>query len=149
MLPFKRIPYLIWLLILVAVALLAFAACGEGEERPATPTATASPTGTPAAATATIKMVPTISFDTDELQVAAGTVTFTADNTDTGVSHNFAVYTDEAFTDLVGQTKICTAPCTETVTLTLEPGDYFFRCEVHPKQMTGKIKVEQGVSRGY
>lgn len=149
MLPFKRVPLLFWIAVLASVALLAFAACGEGEEEMATPTATASPTGTPSAATVTIKMVPTIRFDSDELQVAAGTVTFTADNTDTGVSHNFAVYSDEAFTDLVGQTEICAAPCTQTVTLTLEPGDYYFRCEVHPRQMTGGIKVEQEASRGY
>lgn len=143
--------------LVIGAVLLVAAACGDdgdGGETPAagqtpvaddTPVAEETPTG--GGATAEIRMVPTIQFDTAELTIAAGTdVTITVDNIDTGIPHNFAVYTSrdaaESGEEALAATEICTAPCTEVVTLNLSAGEYFFRCEVHPAQMTGTLVVE-------
>ncbi len=91
-------------------------------------------------------MVPGIRFDKTELTIAANTnVTITADNTAAGIRHSFAVYKTKADADsgkpAQGETDICMGPCKKTVTLKLAAGEYFFRCEVHPTQMTGKLAV--------
>ena len=97
-------------------------------------------------ATAEIQMLPGITFDTDELTIDADAdVTITADNTDG--FHNFAVYIsrDEAedpAIEPIGQTEIESAPFVDTVTLNLAAGEYFFRCEVHPSNMTGTLIVQ-------
>ena len=97
-------------------------------------------------ASAEIKMLPGITFDTDELTIAADAdVTITADNTDG--FHNFAVYNsrDEAedpAIEPIGQTEIESAPFVDTVTLNLAAGEYFFRCEVHPNIMTGTLTAQ-------
>ena len=126
--------------LVLGVALALAAACGDDGDGDQTP----ADGETPAAggATAEIKMLPGTTFDTGELTIAADTdVTVTADNTNG--THNFAVYESEddalAGGDQIGQTEICTAPCVDTVTLTLAAGEYFFRCEVHPGQMTGTL----------
>jgi plastocyanin len=143
--------------LLLGAALALAAACGgggDGGEAPAggqtpaiedTPVAGQTPTG--GGATAEIRMVPTIQFDTSELRIAADTeVTITVDNIDTGIPHNFAVYTSrdaaESGEGALAATEICTAPCTDTVTLNLSAGEYFFRCDVHAAQMTGTLVVE-------
>lgn len=73
--------------------------------------------------------------------VAAGQpVTFTFVNEDTGVPHDFAVYRDEAHTQLVAKTEICTAPCQEQLQLNLAPGHYHFHCTIHP-EMEGEIEA--------
>ena len=90
-----------------------------------------------------IAMIPTIKFDTDTLTIAADTpVDIFADNVDTGILHNFAVYADDSAQELLGGTEICPAPCQDTLTLELPPGIYFFRCDVHPRQMVGTLVVE-------
>jgi plastocyanin len=144
-------------LLVLGIALLVAAACGgggDGGETPAggqtpaaeeTPVAGDTPTG--GGAMAEISMVPISQFDTAELTIAADTdVTITVDNTDTGIRHNFAVYTSrdaaENGEEALAATEICNAPCTDTVTLNLGAGEYFFRCEVHPVQMTGTLVVE-------
>jgi plastocyanin len=143
--------------LVIGAALLVAVACGDDGDGGETPAAGQTPAvgDTPAAdetptdggATAEISMIPSIQFDTAELTIAAGTeVTITVDNTDTGIPHNFAVYTSrdaaESGEEALAVTDICTAPCTDTVTLNLSAGEYFFRCEVHPGQMTGTLLVE-------
>ena len=142
-LSFVRSPIFVALLALGA-ALLVAAACGGDGDGEETPVADETPAGGTAAE---IKMVPTIKFDKTELTIAADTgVTITADNTDTGISHNFAVYTSRDDADngegALAATETCTAPCTDAATLDLVAGEYFFRCDVHPAQMTGTLVVE-------
>ncbi len=96
-----------------------------------------------------IAMVPVILFDTTDVTVPAGqTVTLTADNRDPGIIHNWAVYESREVAESEGPsaaialTEIC-VDCTETITFEPPPpGDYFFRCDVHPIQMVGTFVVE-------
>ena len=126
----------------LGAALVVAVACngdnGDGETPPAGETPAAGEN------TAEIKMIPSIRFDKSELTIAADTnVTITVENTDDGVAHSFAVYESEEGAlggeDPIAETEICTAPCVDTVTLNLSAGEYFFRCGVHPSQMTGTL----------
>ncbi len=142
--------------VLVAVAvtfLLAFAignndggiGGGDGDEDGSpTPQETPTEDGSPPAGTVEeIAMIPVIKFDVTDISVPAGQpVTLTADNQDTGILHNWALYTDESASEQLAATEIC-IDCTETITFEPPPpGDYFFRCDVHPIQMVGTFVVE-------
>ena len=140
---FVRSRAFVALLALGAILVLA-AACGDDDGG-----ADETPSGgeTPAAggATAEIKMLPLTTFDTTVLTIAADTdVTITADNTDG--FHSFAVYNSrdeaESGADSIDETETCNAPCTDTVTVNLAAGEYFFRCEVHRNVMTGTLIAE-------
>lgn len=65
-------------------------------------------------------------FDTDELTVESGTVTFRFANTET-MGHNFAIRIDGEVTD---RTAIISDDVVE-LTVELEPGEYEFICEPH------------------
>ena len=138
---------LVALLALAAVVLLA-AGCGNdssgGDKTPAVGQ-TPAVGRTPAGATAAIKMLPGTTFDTDELRIPASTaVEITADNTDG--FHSFAVFESqdaaESGEDPIAETEACSAPCKKTVEVTLAAGEHFFRCAVHPTQMTGTLTAE-------
>ena len=77
---------------------------------------------------------------------AGSQVTLRFTNSDTGVPHNWAAYTDStASTPIPGaKTEICTGACEKEITFTApdQPGDYFFRCDVHPAVMTGTLVVQ-------
>jgi plastocyanin len=108
---------------------------------------TPSTTSSAGASTAEINMVPTLKFDKTSLTIAANKdVKVSVDNTDTGMEHNFGVYKskEDATADqpALAETKPCTAPCQETVTLNLDPGEYFFHCDIHPTKMTGTITAQ-------
>jgi len=136
--------------LLAGGAIFAVVEDDEGEALEETPTATASPAAgeTPAAPPAdnvfAVAMIPTIAFDTDEITLPADMeVTVSADNQDTAILHNWALYTDDTASDLIAKTEICAAPCIDEVTFTPPPpGEYFFRCDVHPVQMVGTATVE-------
>ncbi len=138
--------------LVLGAALLVAAACSGDGDGGGTPTGGGQAPATdetPAGggATAEISMIPTIQFDTAELTIAADTdVTITVDNTDPGIPHNFVVYASrdaaESGEDPLAATEICDGPCTDTVTQNLSAGQYFFRCDVHPSQMTGTLVVE-------
>jgi plastocyanin len=85
-----------------------------------------------------------IAFDKSTLTVPAGsTVVMTFVNMDSGVPHNFALYTDlHATTSIfVGDFITGTRTTTYTFTAPSTPGSYFFRCDVHPETMTGTFMV--------
>lgn len=86
-----------------------------------------------------------IAFDTDTITVPAGAeVTVNFDNEDNGIPHNFAVYTDSSASQSIFVGDTITGPETTTYTFTApsEPGTYFFRCDIHPQQMTGDFIVQ-------
>jgi plastocyanin len=139
-----------------AVALVAVACGGNKENAAATPThsaaasptsgSTEQPTAAPGVETVEISANPGFKFDKDTITVKAGSqVTLTFTNNDSGVPHNWAAYTDStASVPIPGaKVEVCTGPCEEQVTFTApdQPGDYFFRCDVHPFMM-GTLVVE-------
>jgi len=115
----------------------------------ATATGTAGTTSTTAAVTTagpvTVSLTAqNIKFDKGSISVPAGaTVTVNFNNMDSGVPHNFAVYTDSSASTNIFRGQIVTGPTTTTYTFTAPstPGTYYFRCDVHPTQMTGQFIV--------
>jgi cytochrome c oxidase subunit II len=90
-------------------------------------------------------MAQNIMFDKSTITVPAGAeVMINFDNKDAGVPHNFALYTDSSATTLIFRGNIITGPKTITYTFTAPatPGNYFFRCDVHPTMMTGTLVVQ-------
>ena len=87
-----------------------------------------------------------LAFDTGEIELPAGTEsTVTLDNQETGVPHNFAVYADEARTDPIFQGENITGPASIPYTIPpLDPGTYFFQCDVHPEMAGTVVAADTG-----
>jgi plastocyanin len=82
-------------------------------------------------------------FDKSNITVPAGAnVTMVFDNKE-AVPHNVAIYTTSAATEVIFKGEVITGPKTITYSFTAPttPGDYFFRCDVHPAVMTGTFTV--------
>lgn len=129
--------------VLIAVTAVA---CGPAGTTAVTPSTVASTTstisGTPVKVTVDL-VARGFAFEKTAISVPAGsTVTLNFSNQDSGVPHNFAAYTnaDAAKSIFVGQ--VISGPGTVTYTFTAPstPGNYFFRCDVHPN-MTGTFTV--------
>lgn len=85
-----------------------------------------------------------IAFDTQTISVPAGsTVVMTFINNDAGVPLNFALYTRSAATTKIFAGDFVTGVRTITYSFTAPatPGNYFFRCDVHPEMRTGTLLV--------
>jgi plastocyanin len=112
----------------------------------AVPTTTIPPTG----GAVTVDLIAkNIAFNTSTITVpACSAVTVNFDNQDSGIPHNFAVYTNSEATTPIYQGAIITGPKTTTYTFTAPctPGDYWFRCDVHPSIMYGTFKVTWSLS---
>lgn len=113
---------------------------------PSTPTQDANTTPAPApsgqAVTVNISAM-NYRFDKSTITVPAGAnVTMVFDNKE-AVPHNVAIYTTSAANEVIFKGEIITGPKTITYNFTAPttPGDYFFRCDVHPAVMTGTFTV--------
>jgi len=129
--------------VLVAVALIAAFSCASAPKTTTPPATTTPATTTPQSVSVNLT-VQNIAFDKSTITVPAGaSVTINFNNKDSGVQHNFAVYTDSSATTVIFRGNIVTGPATATYTFTapLAPGNYFFRCDVHPTLMTGTFVV--------
>jgi plastocyanin len=112
------------------------------------PAANAPPACSPQAGVTTLSITAqNTAFDTSCLAMTPNTG-FTIDftNNDAGTQHNVAIYTNAAATQLLGGAKsssdTITGPASATYTVAaLTAGIYFFRCDVHPTQMTGTFVV--------
>jgi len=82
-----------------------------------------------------------IAFDKTELTApSGGQVTIHFSNQDPQTPHNFSIYTDESATTPIFQGPNVTGPGSTDYTFAApEPGEYFFRCDIHPTIMTGTI----------
>ena len=85
------------------------------------------------------------SFDPDEAEVNAGeAVTFTLKN-EGSAPHTLTFYSDEDFTQAIdGATteRVSAGSSDEFTTTFATAGEVYFRCEVHPTQMKGEVKVQ-------
>ena len=135
----RRRPVSLPLVLAAGLVLIGVGAVGNGvigqEERPQ---------GGEAAPPQTVPLEASgIAFDTAEIPVrSGGKVEVQFQNQDAGVPHNFSVYTDDSATQPIFQGPIVTGPGAATYSFDPPPpGEYFFRCDVHPVQMTGTFIV--------
>ena len=100
---------------------------------------TPPPTG--GAASVRIAAINTL-FSPASLSAPVGaTVTLTLDSQDEGVTHDIMIF--DASGGQIGATDLGTGPIVQTVTFAVGgPGNYSFKCSVHPQQMRGLLKVE-------
>ena len=86
-----------------------------------------------------------MAFNMPTITVPAGAhVTINFNNMDSGIAHNFSLFTDSsAAPPAIFQGQIITGPNTITYNFTAptQPGTYFFRCDIHPTIMTGSFIV--------
>ncbi len=83
-----------------------------------------------------------LAFDSNVIMATAGeafTVIFTNNE---AVPHNFSVYVEEGGEEIVIGNIINEGETDEVEVPALEPGEYFFVCDVHSGEMTGTIVVE-------
>lgn len=122
--------------VLASLALAVTAACGAGGDSEPTEAAT-----TPSSSLDLV--AENISFDTETLVVKASretTVRF--ENKDAGVLHNLAVYRAPSAREAIFKGELITGGNATSYTFEAPaPGTYFFRCDVHPDQMTGSLVV--------
>lgn len=83
-----------------------------------------------------------LAFDTKEIDLPAGQpTTITFDNQDAGVPHNIAIYTDDSLSKVLFKgEQFPGIDSREYEIPALEPGTYFFHCEVHTT-MNGSVVV--------
>jgi plastocyanin len=130
------------LLALTLGTALALAACGGGDDN-----GNGNGNGNGGGGTATVSggtvevSADDLEFDVATIEAPAGeafTVVFTNNESQ---PHNFAVYTEEGG-DEIAIGEVITGPdATDEVEVpALDPGEYFFVCDVHP-DMTGTVVV--------
>ncbi len=115
--------------------------------------AATTPTPTPAPGqSVTINLIAqNMAFDKSTITVPAGaSVTINFNNEDT-IPHNFALYTNSsASTSIFVGEVITSTTTTYEFTAPTTPGNYFFRCDVHPMTMTGTFVVTAAsIGSGY
>lgn len=127
------------------ITLFTIVACTSVPATTPTPTPTLNPNPTPTGSSVTIDLIAkNIAFDKTTMTVPAGAeVTINFDNQDSGIPHNFALYTNASATTSIFVGQIISGPAEVTYTFTAPatPGNYFFRCDVHPTTMTGTLVV--------
>ncbi len=106
---------------------------------PSATTAACTPSGTTLHITAM-----NATFDVACLAAPAGSpFKIVFDNMDPAVIHNISIYTDSSASQSLFTGELVTGPKTVTYKVdALQPGTYFFRCDVHPTTMFGTFIVK-------
>jgi plastocyanin len=88
-------------------------------------------------------------FDTDRIELPAGAPsTIHFENNDPGIQHNIAIFTDSSLGTNLFRGEIVTGPTAVDYRIPpLEPGSYYFHCDVHPT-MSGTVVVKGGGGGG-
>jgi plastocyanin len=120
----------------------------HGDETPpptGTPTAaptetpTDGPTETPTDGGGAVQVVAEgTAFDTSEISLPPAPSTITFENRDP-IPHNISIYTEQGGEALF-QGELVTGETIEYQVPALEPGSYYFQCDVHP-EMNGTVTV--------
>ena len=111
----------------IAAVVIFAAACGAG-------TSGAPAAGRTASTGTTVRITTRKSlFDKRTLTAPAGAITVKVDNKDKGIPHNIHFFkgTDASGVS-VGMTPMTQGPDTQILTMTLQPGTYFYQCDMHP-----------------
>ncbi len=112
---------------------------------PQTTTLTITTTTSPSGNTVVINLqAKDFAFNKSTITVPAGaTVIVHFYNEDSGTYHNFAVYTNSAATTPIFKGDLIqgVSMITYTFTAPTAPGNYWFRCDVHPTIMYGTFTV--------
>jgi plastocyanin len=154
----KRLRSLPFIAALLLLFVLATAACGGGDDNGdgggnGAPTTVSTPAdngdngdndddGDDGDGELTLVSLNTL-YDKSELHASAGEVTITHDNQDGGILHNVHVYLgSDATGEDMGATELEAGPAEQTLTLNLEPGEYYYVCDAHPATMFGTLIVE-------
>jgi len=132
---------------LLVCLLIAAVACGGGDESSNDATESPSPSENGGSGEPVQLELSALdsTFSTDVFTVPAGAqVTIEFENMD-AVPHNFSVYESTLATVEIYVGETITGP-DETVTYEFDapagPGEYFFRCDIHPVEMVGDLIVE-------
>jgi plastocyanin len=83
-----------------------------------------------------------LTFDANVIQAPAGEAFTVAFTNNEGVPHNFSVYVSEGGEEIATGEIINEGQTDEVEIPALEPGTYFFVCDLHPTEMRGTIVVE-------
>jgi plastocyanin len=104
--------------------------------------------GTAASASAPPEADLTVSAENNEFD--SPTITLTTGETTTvffrnldAMPHNIAIYTDDSASESLFAGETITDDAVTYEVPALEPGEYFFRCDLHP-DMVGTVVVEEG-----
>jgi plastocyanin len=141
--------------VIIAAALLALAgsACAKAKDTgfpPPEPSSSTSTSASPSVPTTPVDaatlVAKNVAWDQSQLLFEANKkITVTVDNQDSGVPHNFGLYTDK---DRTPSNEIF-KPATDTqggskqdyVVPALKAGTYYFQCDIHPS-MNGTATVK-------
>jgi plastocyanin len=86
-----------------------------------------------------------MNFNTSTITVPAGAhVTINFDNQDAGIPHNFALYEKQDDKTTIFKGDVISGPkkIIYTFDAPAKAGTYFFRCDVHPRNMIGDFIVK-------
>ena len=111
---------------------------------PTTPPPTSTPSGGGGSgATATLG-AKNLQFSASTLTLPAGqAITLTFTNSDAGIPHNVAIYSDPGYATVVFTGALVRGPASGMYNIpALTAGTYYFRCDVHPATMTGTVTVK-------
>jgi plastocyanin len=130
---------------------IGFAACG-GEEEAASAepevaahieeVASSEPGG---AAPVVVIVSKDRAFDKSEIRVPSGQkITILHYYQDDSSYHSLAIYKTSEAKDLIARTEVKPGPGQQELTVeALEPGEYIYRCDLHPTTATGVLIVEE------
>jgi len=125
--------------------LLVLASSCNSYQSPTTSTPTTAPPATTPGQSITVDLVAqNFAFDKSTITVPAGAdVTINFDNRDANVPHNFALYTGSSAGQSIFVGQVITGgKVTYTFKAPASPGNYFFRCDIHPASMKGTFIVQ-------
>lgn len=90
-----------------------------------------------------------LQFDTGRIELPANTPsTIHFENKDPGIQHNIAIFTDSSLGTNLFRGEIVTGPAAVDYRVPpLEPGEYYFHCDIHPT-MSGIVAVVGGGGGG-
>lgn len=147
----RRITFLLVAFVVMASFGIGFAACrGEEEAASAGPegaahveeAASPEPEG---AAPFVVIVSRDRAFDKSEIRVPSGQeITILHYYQDDSSYHSLAIYKTSEAKDLIAHTEVEPGPGQQGLTVeALEPGEYFYRCDLHPTTATGVLIVEE------